>query len=82
MWYNIVVMQQYIALDKRIFENYVDAREASRILKVHQETVKRLIRDGRLPAAKFGNKWIIERDVLLAFAGTYHGRKGRLKRLL
>ena len=43
-----------------MFESYVDVIEASRILGVHPETVKRLIREGKLTATKFGNKWIIE----------------------
>ena len=65
-----------------MFENYVDVIEASRILGVHPETVKRLIREGKLTATKFGNKWIIERDRLQMFANTYDGRRGRVRRLL
>lgn len=64
-----------------MFENYMDALEASKILKVHPETVKRLIREGKLPATKYGNKWLMERDHLLAFAGAYDGRRGRVRRL-
>lgn len=65
-----------------MFENYTDVLGASKILKVHPETVKRLIREGKLPATKFGNKWIIERDLLAAFAGSYDGRRGRVRRLI
>ena len=43
-----------------MLENYVDVIEASKILDVHPETVKRLIREGKLTATKFGNKWIME----------------------
>ena len=50
-----------------MFENYVDVIEASKILGVHPETVKRLIREGKLTATKFGNKWIMERDRLQMF---------------
>ena len=64
-----------------MLENYVDVIEASRILDVHPETVKRLIREGKLPATKFGNKWIVERDRLQAFANTYDGSRGRVRRL-
>ena len=64
-----------------MFENYVDVIEASRILGVHPETVKRLIREGKLTATKFGNKWIIERDRLQMFANTYDGRRGRVQAL-
>ncbi len=65
-----------------MFENYVDVIEASKILSVHPETVKRLIREGKLTATKFGNKWIMERDRLQMFANTYDGSRGRARRLL
>ena len=44
--------------------NYIDAVEASKILDVHPETVKRL---------KFGSKGITERDRLQVFANTHEG---------
>ena len=44
-----------------MLENYVDVIEAAKILGVHPETVQRLIREGKLTATKFGNKWIMER---------------------
>ena len=65
-----------------MFENYVDVIEASKILGVHPETVKRLIREGKLTATKFGNKWIMERERLQMFANTYDGRRGKVRRLL
>ena len=65
-----------------MFENYTDVIEASKILDVHPETVKRLIREGKLAATKFGIKWIMERDRLRVFVNTYDGNRGRLRRLL
>ena len=65
-----------------MLENYIDVIEASRILNVHPETVKRLIRDGKLSATKFGNKWIMDRDHLRSFASTYDGSRGRVRKLL
>ncbi len=65
-----------------MLENYVDVIEASKILNVHPETVKRLIREGKLTATKFGNKWIMERDRLQMFANTYNGSRGRVRKLL
>ena len=65
-----------------MFENYTDVIEASKILDAHPETVKRLIREGKLAATKFGIKWIMERDRLRVFANTYDGNRGRLRRLL
>ena len=65
-----------------MLESYIDVIEASKILDVHPETVKRLIREGKLTATKFGNKWIMERDRLLAFANTYQGGRGTSRRPL
>ena len=64
-----------------MLENYVGVDEAARILRVHPETVKRLIRKKVLAAAKVGNKWVIERDRLDVFAGSYDRRRGRVRRL-
>ena len=38
--------------------------------------MKRLIREGKLTATKFGNKWIMERDRLQVFTNTYDGSRG------
>ena len=65
-----------------MFENYIDVIEASKILNVHPETVKRLIREGKLTATKFGNKWIMEKDRLWLFTSTYDGSRGRVRKLL
>ena len=65
-----------------MLENYVDVIEAARILGVHPEAVKRLIREGKLTATKFGNKWIMELHRLQMFANTYDGRPGRTRKLL
>ena len=81
LWYDTVVVQQLYKVDPML-ENYIDVIEASKILDVHPETVKRLIREGKLTATKFGNKWIMERDRLQVFANTYDGSRGRVRRLL
>ena len=65
-----------------MLENDVDVIEASKILDVHPETVKRLIREGKLAATKFGNKWIMERNRLQVFANTYDRSRGRVRKLL
>jgi len=65
-----------------LWEDYLNVIEASRRLKVHPETVKRLCRQGDLPAAKIHNTWLIKKDILDNFAGTYNPRPGARKRLL
>jgi len=64
------------------FENYLNVIEASRRLKIHPETVKRLCRQGDLPAVKIHNTWLISREVLDNFAGTYNPKPGAKKKLL
>jgi excisionase family DNA binding protein len=64
-----------------ILDNYLTVIEAGRRLKVHPETVKRLCRQGDLPATKIHNTWLIDKDTLNKFAGTYNPRRGARRRL-
>ena len=63
-------------------ENYLNANEAARRLRVHPETLKRLCRQGDLQGEKVGNVWLINSDILEVFAGTYDPKRGAKKRLL
>ncbi len=65
-----------------LLANYVDVKEAAIRLKIHPESVRRLIRQGKLPAIRFANKWLIERDVLEQFASYYDPRPGQKATLL
>ena len=65
-----------------LLDSYFNVIEAGHRLKVHPETVKRLCRQGDLPAIKIHNTWLINRDILENFAGTYSPRRGAKKRLL
>jgi len=65
-----------------LLDNYFNVIEASRRLKVHPETVKRLCRQGDLPAIKIHNTWLIARDTLDNFSGTYSPKRGARKRLV
>ena len=58
------------------FEDYVTVADAAERLGIHPESVRRLIRAGRLPAKKFSVSWLIERDVLEQFASGYDRRPG------
>ena len=65
-----------------LLEHYVNVIEAGRRLKVHPETVKRLCRQGDIPATKIHNTWLIAKDVLDNFAGTYIPKPGARRRLI
>jgi len=58
-------------------ENYLDVLEAARWLRVHPETIRRLCRQGEIPAIKFRNTWLIEKSKLKEFAQNYNPRQGR-----
>jgi len=63
-------------------DNYYNVIAAGRRLKIHPETVKRLCRQGDLPAIKIHNTWLIDRDILDNFAGTYNPHRGARRKLL
>ncbi len=65
-----------------IWDSYFNVIEAGRRLSIHPETVKRLCRQGDLPATKIHNTWLINRDILDNFAGTYSPRRGARKKLM
>lgn len=64
------------------FDNYVDVLEAGRRLNIHPESVRRLIRQGKIPGTKFANKWLIRKDELEQFAQAYNPRPGHQATLL
>jgi excisionase family DNA binding protein len=64
------------------FDEFVDVSHAAKRLNIHPESVKRLIRAGKLPARKFANKWYIRKDELEQFAGYYIPTPGSTKKLL
>jgi excisionase family DNA binding protein len=65
-----------------LLETYLDVDEAARRLRIHPESVRRLIRQGKLPAIKFGNKWLLERATLDQYASHYDPRPGNKTTLL
>ena len=78
----IALLKQYHRGFMELRDSYFNVIEASRRLKVHPETVKRLCRQGDLPAIKIHNTWLISKDILDNFAGTYIPKRGARKRLI
>jgi excisionase family DNA binding protein len=60
-----------------ILENYLGMDEVSRRLSIHIESARRLARQGKLPALRVGNKWLVHKDELEEFARRYNPRRGR-----
>ncbi|MFC2011378.1 helix-turn-helix domain-containing protein [Chloroflexota bacterium] len=64
-----------------ILDSYLNVVEAAAVLGVHWETVKRLCREGRIPAEKIHNKWLINKDDLALFATKYdEPRRGKRRK--
>jgi excisionase family DNA binding protein len=64
-----------------VLDSYLNVVEAADVLEVHWETVKRLCREGRIPAEKVHNTWLIHKDDLEQFAATYDDpRRGKRKK--
>ena len=54
----------------------IGSQEAAEILQIHEETVRRLAREGQLPAFKVGGGWRFSRDALgewIKAQGTHAG---------
>ena len=66
------------------FDNYLDLVEAARVLGIHPQSLRRLIKQKKVPATLFAGKYLIERDKLEMFKANYDPRPGRkpIRRLL
>ena len=66
------------------FDNYLDLVEAARELNIHPQSLRRLIKQRKVPALIFAGKYHIERDKLEMFKTNYDPRPGRkpIRRLL
>ncbi len=66
------------------FDNYLDLVDAARILGIHPQSLRRLIKQKKVPAVLFAGKYLIERHALQQFKSNYDPRPGRkaIRRLL
>ena len=54
----------------------LSARQAAELLHLNVKRVQSLARDGRLPAARVGRRWLFHRDQLERLLGTRHDAGG------
>ena len=47
-----------------LIETYYTLEEAARVLKLHPQTLRRWIREGKLPARRFGRQFRLRREDL------------------
>ena len=62
---------------ENLAEKYMSSAEVAKILGVDTRSVGRLAQQGRLPAQKLANRWLIPRSFVEDMADTYRGRRGR-----
>jgi len=56
---------------------YVSSPQAAKILRITYVGVAQLARQGKIPAVKIANRWLIPRAFVEEFAQTYEGKRGR-----
>ncbi len=61
----------------RLSDSYLTSAEAAKLLGSHAVSVSRLARQGRLPAEKVANRWLIPRALMEEFVKNYVGKRGR-----
>lgn len=62
--------------------NYINTRTAAKRLGIHEESLRRIIRIGTLPAEKIGGQWYIDKEQLNVFASTYDSRSGKREKMI
>lgn len=50
--------------------SFYTTAEVSELLKLHENTIRRMIRSGLLPAKKYGKQWRIKVEDLFRFTDT------------
>jgi len=64
-------------LATNLFEDYLDLVDAARVLNIHPQSLRRLIKQKKVPAVIFAGKYLIQRDKLEMFKANYDPRPGR-----
>ncbi len=49
------------------FEGWITVREAAKLADYHPDTIRELVREGKITARKFGTAWAVNRESLFAF---------------
>ena len=61
----------------RFMNDHLDLVQAAQVLGIHPQSLRRLIKSGKIPARLFAGKYLIERDKLEMFKSNYDPRPGR-----
>ena len=59
---------------------FYTAEEIANVLRLHPYTVRRLSRENKIPAFKFGGQWRFDKEAIDSLARVTH-KKGNLSKL-
>jgi hypothetical protein len=62
--------------------NFVNVHDAAKQIGIHEESLRRLLRQGSPFGAKIGGQWFISREQLALFATTYNAKTGKRRKLI
>jgi excisionase family DNA binding protein len=57
--------------------DYMSSPQAAKVLRITYVGVAQLARQGKIPAVKIANRWLIPKTFVEEFARTYEGKRGR-----
>lgn len=62
--------------------SFVKVRDAARHIGIHEESLRRLLRQGSPSGEKIGGQWFISKEQLALFSTTYNARTGKRRKLI
>jgi excisionase family DNA binding protein len=77
MLFKTTIFPEMVELD-----SYINIREAAKQIGIHEESLRRIIRIGTLPAEKIGGQWFIPREQFALFLATYDAKTGKRKQMI
>jgi len=62
--------------------SYISVRDAARQIGIHEESLRRLLRQGSPTGEKIGGQWFISKEQLALFSSTYDAKTGKRRKLI
>ena len=63
-------------------QSFLNVRDAARQIGIHEESLRRLLRQGSPSGEKIGGQWFISKEELALFATTYNTKTGKRSKLI
>lgn len=62
--------------------SFVNVRDAAKQIGIHEESLRRLLRQGSPFGEKIGGQWFISKEQLALFTTTYNAKTGKRRKLI